>query len=1353
MIEISWEELQNNSESKELNFETFCFQIAVKKYGMYGKFHYPYNTPGSEFYLILDKDCDELGLSRNDVVGWQAKFWRNQKDENNSPLDSTNREILKTGFEKTTSYQNNIKKWIICTPGQFSDTKTKTGETPWANLIQAIKQVKNDVNIEHWHKQTFSSFFLSNPEEFAPVFNHYFNSKFIGLQLTTFHTERNLKVLESKFDVDLHVKDETEIDLISYLWMVKGIEKLKSKINEISNSLEREYRKPFREKSDFKFLSAEYVKQANWFIEEHQELFDFIKKYDFTCVSENRSLQLLQKVSEIRQHIIACYDKLEPTREKLNIFLGEIDNEEAELNHHWAEIRWSEETISLAILLRNGIFNPIENDKEGILTICNKILRSDCHVFSGAGNGKTHLACSIAYHQIKNNKPVLLFMASTFRKGQRPQETILKQLGLDSAYSFSEFLGALNNLGILHDTKLPIIIDGLNESSPNAGNIWKTEIDFIIEEIKQYPHLLLVTTCRERSEYVDQIFGKKRYDEVLNHFYLKGFSDRNIKKAVELYFNKWNIKTRPGIFDYSLFKHPLRLKIFCEVNKGRENIEVNLYSVFNSIDDYIELIIDKASYKNGAIDMRLRYRLKTGLINLGHLLWKSENREICLFDDFWNLFDSSNTDWDKSLSFRLLDEGLCFQKNLKEGQEYIQFSIDLIGGFLIAKSVFFEEITSQDNCIKKLQDPKNKEILFGLNGSSRHPLFEDILKSLCFLTPIRTNKRIFEIYNNPDVLIEILDGLELMVWEETDKAKLKEFVRSSTLSMEIKTQLLLKLFDDVFQRHSFITIDIVEDVFKSLNQFEFDKVWNEIIRKQTWELVSFLKSLVKDISTYEVQISNVILFVSLLTGSNDQWLRSEATQALLKIGLLYPQELIGLGNRFLKIKDGYIQESLVVAISGMTLRLKNMDITFSAIEYFKKLLKTTRTNHIAIIDNVNTVLEFGKQKFKITPSVDFLIPHEDNKWKIDETKLSEIEKRKYWSYKLMDYYFIKHQATSLSDEAFRSISPFSKTEIISMLWDKVKRIGYAEKKYFEIETLVKEETKYRRAGVSEVVTSYAKKYLNIAFGELAGFMMLKGYLAPEFSNTLRSKYSYYDSTFPTLPSKVQLLNTCFLPFEGEDTIAWMNNIDENVLEELYKSVPLFQDNEMILVYGRLDQRNNESGASFHITISTAIFKEDYQNEVIDMFERSYHDIIPHSYQILAGEIPWRDLVFKELDEDYFSFPKDKFLPLINKYGWESGVQSQFEHPSFHFISPLLAKKLDLEFDLGLLCYKFKEKAASIYYHTDDSEFLFIDKKLLDIYLTRNDSNLVWQKSISKYSKDEEGEFHAKNFDKISIYRP
>ena len=89
MCDISWHRLEQNSQTKEISFETFTFQIAWQKYSTCGSFEYDYNAPGSEFYLTLAKDNDELKAKAGDVVGWQAKFWVNPNDPSNTSPNST----------------------------------------------------------------------------------------------------------------------------------------------------------------------------------------------------------------------------------------------------------------------------------------------------------------------------------------------------------------------------------------------------------------------------------------------------------------------------------------------------------------------------------------------------------------------------------------------------------------------------------------------------------------------------------------------------------------------------------------------------------------------------------------------------------------------------------------------------------------------------------------------------------------------------------------------------------------------------------------------------------------------------------------------------------------------------------------------------------------------------------------------------------------------------------------------------------------------------------------------------------------------------------------------------------------
>jgi len=137
MFKIDWHQLEKNAEGSPQDFfERFVYQITVKRYQSLGLIKYFYNTPGSEFYLILNKDCEFEGipLKSGDVIGWQAKFWLNRSDPDNSPLDSDKRAELADGFKKSLEYEPNLKVWIICTPGLFSNTKTSSGMKPYEEL-------------------------------------------------------------------------------------------------------------------------------------------------------------------------------------------------------------------------------------------------------------------------------------------------------------------------------------------------------------------------------------------------------------------------------------------------------------------------------------------------------------------------------------------------------------------------------------------------------------------------------------------------------------------------------------------------------------------------------------------------------------------------------------------------------------------------------------------------------------------------------------------------------------------------------------------------------------------------------------------------------------------------------------------------------------------------------------------------------------------------------------------------------------------------------------------------------------------------------------------------------------------
>jgi len=74
-------------------------------------------------------------------------------------------------------------------------------------------------------------------------------------------------------------------------------------------------------------------------------------------------------------------------------------------------------------------------------------------------------------------------------------------------------------------------------------------------------------------------------------------------------------------------------------------------------------------------------------------LWINNSRDIGLSDAI-KLFDNkseSEFDWNNSFTKALLDEGLLISRTMFDKKEKVGFIYDLLGGYLIAKSLLEEQ--------------------------------------------------------------------------------------------------------------------------------------------------------------------------------------------------------------------------------------------------------------------------------------------------------------------------------------------------------------------------------------------------------------------------------------------------------------------------------------------------------------------------------------------------------------------------------------------------------------------------------------------------------------------------------------
>ena len=151
---------------------------------------------------------------------------------------------------------------------------------------------------------------------------------------------------------------------------------------------------------------------------------------------------------------------------------------------------------------------------------CELINQPDLHIFGDAGIGKTHIACNICDDRLKNKLPALFVRGSLFTTSQSIETQLREKLDIPPARSWHEFLQALSAAAEAYHTRIPLIIDGLNESTHNGAfsKVWELGLKGLVQEITQTKNIVLITTCR--TSYKEEIW---RDEDPPNSVYAHGF--------------------------------------------------------------------------------------------------------------------------------------------------------------------------------------------------------------------------------------------------------------------------------------------------------------------------------------------------------------------------------------------------------------------------------------------------------------------------------------------------------------------------------------------------------------------------------------------------------------------------------------------------------------------------------------------------------------------------------------------------------------------------------------------------------------------------------------------------------------
>jgi len=531
---IDWEKIKPYENAKWKSFEEFCYQIAKRLFNNLGEFT-PVDDSGGgdgvEFYLTLPN---------GDEWGWQAKFYYPNPRLNVSGRKNS----IKKSLEKSIKVHPNLKKWFLCIPSNFTPP-----ENNW--FKQSLKKLAPNIELEHWGKTEFNDFLSKT--EFTGIKNYFFGELELDIDWFYSQVEKQISNVKEKFIAPLHTEVDAEFEIHCLLADLEFIKFIEGNLKKIECELEKylENKKEF-EKINLNPISADLqakiLKSVDNLDECQRGVIPLIENFLFLIKDGfiEKALDFeLRNDGSLRGEIANLRD----SSDSIYALIQELPKEQKDSISH---VRDKLHKLLYCLDEFELVFSNIER-------AIDYFKKSELNIFGEAVIGKTHISCHICEEKIKDNLPAILLLGRDFTKDESIEKKILEILDIPAQYSWSDFVSALESMAEAYRTRIPIVIDALNESE--TTDIWKNQILGFTEFLKKYPRIILINTCR--TCYIDSIWEAKKPQ---NNIHIYGFNETNLEEAVNKHFSYYKIKADLTLVPLDQFKHPIYLKLFCEIN-------------------------------------------------------------------------------------------------------------------------------------------------------------------------------------------------------------------------------------------------------------------------------------------------------------------------------------------------------------------------------------------------------------------------------------------------------------------------------------------------------------------------------------------------------------------------------------------------------------------------------------------------------------------------------------------------------------------------------------------------------------------------------------------------------------------
>lgn len=1307
MPELNWGAFDGLPGATTHNFELLWRAVIRRRFARYGDFRAHANQPGIEFHLRLQSEC-ELGAPPR-WYGWQCRWW---DLPSGTPIGTTRRSKIVEAIRKTGEILPDLTDWVLCTRHTLT-----AGDQEW------FYGLETHLSLHLWPGTDLEGL-LAGPAE--GLRGTYFGELILTPDDLAGIRSRAVEELRGRWVPEVHQVLDAERTLRRYL----GSPPAWSELRQTSDRLE----------AGIAALPAEDALPSS--------LRDDVRSMREYAIGVRTVLRQSQKALETGSLALIGQDPAGPAPPQ---------------NELGRTVRRLRSTRSEASLDAANLLSDIRTAHGQLSALLESLDQRLVALVADAGFGKTQLAAELT-ESTETRPPGVLLHGRNLSAGQCLDD-LARRLTIHGrrVESFEGLVAALDAAGQRSGRRLPIVIDGLNESEDPRD--WKGALASLSVTLSEYDHVLVV--CTLRSAFVQDALPADmvRLD-------IPGF-EGDILEAVRRYFKHYRIDPSDAHIPFRFLNHPLTLRMFCEATNAQRQKWVGVEAMPESLTALFHRHLGHVCERIQELSSRLqRYYVsdvRSALSRVALELWERKSRSL----DFLavrQLLGDDPRPWDQSIVRALEHHDLLIRVEGNEsGPGALSVVHDALAGHLIADALL--ERHGATNFESWLNDPATDSALWG-DFEARHPLAQDIFRSLVGLSPHRRYRRQLWPLLRGSARTAAVKGAASLEASLLDTETVAAIAKLAAEPVGGRKHLFDRLWTTRAARSHPLDAHFLDSVLRPLSVPDRDLRWTEWVRARQEQVVEDLEGLERRWEEGSRPGDELRARWAMWTlTSTVRVLRDHATRVLYLFGRSDPKALFDLVVDSLEINDPYIPERMLAAAYGVAMALRADEegaVLRTALPEFAHTLVDKMfvpnaphpTRHILTRDSALGLIEIAMRiepdyvPPELHPFLKAPFDHLPHPFYENVDEIPEFVHEETKSAIRMDFanYTIGRM---IPDRGNYDFDHPTYREVRAQIESRIVALGYRRDRFESVDEAIGKDS-WRRARLEKPqVDRYGKKYSWIAYFEMYGLRSDRGVL-PEWRLGERTADVDIDPSFPKppkewYPSLPDLFNGA--PQEPRSWLADGPTPDYSSL--LHSGTVANHAGPWILLDGYFEQSNTNDDRRVFTFIRAVLVPQNRVDEFlaeIDTREHPGNREVPDlrdEHYVYAGEIPWSTRFGRELREDgeragpdvreaFTKHDGTQWLPGIPveiptiRFTWE-GHHSRLNQVSSSTIpAPALCDSWGLsnrsgEWDL----YDEEGRPASLYREfkaesdTFGSHLSYVRADLMERYLAESGQTLVW----------------------------